>query len=78
MIALILLGAYSHAATARRPSEPASASDFTLKDIEGKTHALSDYKGKWIQMFVIGTDFTIAYQGAVDNDPCGKSDNRLN
>lgn len=29
-------------------SDVKKAPDFTLKDLDGKTHALKDYKGKWV------------------------------
>ncbi len=162
MTALLLLAAVARPASAINPGD--RAPDFTLKDIQGKIHSLSDYKGKMIvlewtnprcpfvnrhyaggamqalqerwrekgivwltinstarssreymtadelaakygewkpassanlldpegnvgrlygakttpHMFVIDGDFTVAYQGAVDNDPRGREGNRVN
>lgn len=37
---------------------PYEAPDFTLPDIEGKTHTLGEYKGKWIVLYFYPKDDT--------------------
>lgn len=37
---------------------PYKAPDFTLPDIEGKTHTLEEYKGKWIVLYFYPKDDT--------------------
>lgn len=39
-------------------SIPYSASDFILKDHQGDTHSLSDYKGKWLVLYFYPKDDT--------------------
>ena len=54
-LALALAGA---ALAADRPAVGSAAPAFKLQDQTGKTHALSDYKGKWVVLYFYPKDNT--------------------
>jgi thioredoxin-dependent peroxiredoxin len=57
--------------TAGAPAEGNAAPDFKLQDQAGKTHSLSQYKGKWVVLYFYPKDFT----GGCTTQACELRDN---
>lgn len=49
---------WSHAARADTPKAGQTAPDFRLPDQNGKTHALADFRGKWLVLYFYPKDDT--------------------
>jgi thioredoxin-dependent peroxiredoxin len=56
---------------AASPAEGTVAPDFKLQDQAGKTHSLSQYKGKWVVLYFYPKDFT----GGCTTQACELRDN---